>query len=108
MANSLSDGLSAPQSLGSPSTIFLSGNSTQKSVNGTALDFGTIKGSGNTSVVTFTRTYSAAPAVFTVPTVGSVAVASLSVVSAIGTGSFSVATGSNIENYWFAIGTGTY
>jgi len=108
MVNSLTDGLSEPNSLGSPATLYISGNSTQKSVNGQALDFGTITSSGNTSVVLFAKTFSAAPKIFCFPAVGSVAEANLSVLSNIGTGSFSVATGSNIANVWFAIGSGNY
>ena len=108
MANSLNDGLSKPQSLGSPATIFLSGNTTQKSVNGQAIDFGTFTGSGNTSTVSYSRTFSAAPSVFCFPTIGSVAVASYNVVAATTTGSFTCAAGSNLAQFWIAVGTGTY
>jgi len=94
MTNPLKDGLSKPSIL--------------DSLNGQTIDFGTVAGSGNTSIVTFTKTFSTTPNVFCFPTVGSVAVASLSVVSNLNAGSFSVATGSNIANYWIAIGSGTY
>lgn len=94
MVNAINDGLNKPSII--------------DSVNGQMSDFGSIKGSGNTSVVTFRQSFTAAPVVYCFPAVGSVAVANLSVLSNIGTGSFSVATGSNITNSWFAIGSGTY
>jgi hypothetical protein len=108
MANALQDGLNLPDLVGSPIKVNTSGNSTFKSLNGQAIDFGTVTGSGNTSVVVFSKTFSATPTVFCFPTVGSVAVASLSVVSNLNAGSFSVATGSNIANYWIAVGSGSY
>ena len=102
MANSLDDGLNKPSQLGSPVT------GTLQSVNGQVTDFGTITSSGNTSVVVFTKTFTATPVITCFPTIGSVGVANKSVLSALGTGSFSVATGSNIANTWTAIGSGTY
>jgi len=108
MANSINDGLSKPDQIGSPVTLYVSGNSVLKSVNGLVLDCGTITSSGNTSVVVFSKTFSATPSIWCGPTVGSVAVAVQSVISNIGTGSFSVATGSNIANYWIAVGSGTF
>lgn len=85
-----------------------SGTFTNLNGNGQVMDFGTVTGSGNTSVVVFAKTFSAAPVISCYPSVGSVGVVSLSVISAIGTGSFSVATGSNIANTWTAIGSGSY
>jgi hypothetical protein len=94
MTNSVNDGLSKPDQL--------------SSVNGQVTDFGQVTGSGNTSVVTFAKTFTAAPEVIVMAQVGSVAVANSAVVSAIGTGSFSIATGSNIATSWIAIGSGNY
>lgn len=108
MANAINDGLNKPGFVGSPITAYLSGNSTQNNLNGQVVDFGTVMGSGNTSVVVFAKTFTAVPVVTCLPSVGSVGVASLSVLSAIGTGSFSVATGSSISNTWIAIGSGNY
>ena len=108
MANALQDGLNLPDLVGSPIAVNTSGNSTFKSLNGQIFDFGGFTGSGNTTVITFARTFSASPSVLCFPTVGSVAVASLTVVSNLGTGSFSAVAGSNIAQYWLAIGSGTY
>lgn len=108
MGNSLDDGLNKPDQIGSPVTLNASGNSTFASLNGQAIDFGALTGSGNTSVVVFAKTFTAAPVISCYPSVGSVSVANKSVISAIGTGSFSVAAGSNIENTWTAVGSGSY
>ena len=118
MVNSLNDGLSDPTvfvsgaidsyELGSPIRIFASGNSTFKSLNGQVMDFGVFTGSGNTSVISYAKTFSAAPNVKVWYTLGSVAEASSPVLSAIGTGSFSCAAGSNLAFAWEAIGSGTY
>ena len=72
MVNSLADGLSKPSIL--------------ESVNGQVIDFGVFTGSGNTSVISFAKTFTAAPNVKVWYTLGSVGVASSPVVSAIGTG----------------------
>jgi hypothetical protein len=80
-------------------------NANANNVGGQIMDMGTITSSGNTSVVTFAKSFSAAPSVHCIPTVGSVSVANQSVLSNVNAGSFSVATGSNIANSWIAIGS---
>lgn len=94
MANALNDGLNKPDQI--------------ESVNSHVFDFGSFTGSGNTTVVSFNRTFTSAPNVFCFASVGSVAVANQNVLSNIGTGSFSVAAGSNLAQFWIAIGSGTY
>lgn len=88
----------------SGTTIYGSSNG---ALNGHVFDFGTFLGSGNTTVVTYARTFTAAPSVFCFPTIGSHGVAVQTVVSAQGTGSFSAAAGSNYTQYWIAVGSGT-
>lgn len=90
----MNDGLNKPDQL--------------SSVNGQVIDFGTVTSSGNTSVVVFEKTFTAVPVISCFPSIGSVGVANKSVLSSIGTGSFSVKTGSNIANTWTAIGSGNY
>lgn len=94
MANALNDGLNKPSII--------------DSINGYVGDFGTFTGSGNTTVVTFSKTFSATPVVDVWYSLGSLAVASSPVISNLNAGSFSCAAGSNLAFFWTAIGSGTY
>ena len=94
MANEINDGLSKPDQL--------------SSLNNQAVDFGASKGSGNALVIEFTQTFTSAPTVFATPTIGSVAIAGYPILASINAGSFTLTTGSNVNTYWLAIGSGSY
>lgn len=94
MANAINDGMNKPDQ--------------SASLNGQAMDFGSSKGSGNSLAIVFTQTFTAAPNVIVMPTVGSTAVGGYASISDVGTGSFVLTTGSNVEAYWIATGSGSY
>ena len=97
MANAINDGLNKP--------------SIAESVNAHVFDFGIVTGSGNTSVVTYSRSFTSGtnnPVVTVAYQLGSLAVASYPVLSSVNSGSFSIAGGSNLPFVWQAVGSGTY